>query len=61
MTGGRASTFRVLWELVKYRPGRFSFCLMIWTVVHGSPLFFGILIGRVFDRLAAGQPVAATA
>ena len=26
---------------------------MVWTLVHGSPLLFGILIGRVFDRLAA--------
>lgn len=61
MTAARVSTFRVLWELIKYRPGRFLFCMSMWTLVHGSPLVFGILIGQVFDRLAAGEPVAATA
>jgi ATP-binding cassette subfamily B protein len=55
------STFRILWELVKYRPGRFGFCLMMWTLVHGSPLLFGILIGQVFDRLAGEQAVMETA
>ncbi|MEX0698820.1 MAG: hypothetical protein WD354_03715, partial [Acidimicrobiia bacterium] len=61
MTATRVSTFRILWELIKYRPGRFLFCMSMWTLVHGSPLLFGILIGQVFDRLAAGQPVAETA
>jgi len=55
------STLGLVWELIKYRPGRFSFCLLMWTLVHGSPLIFGILIGQVFDRLAQGNPVAATA
>ncbi|MDP9494309.1 MAG: ABC transporter ATP-binding protein/permease [Actinomycetota bacterium] len=55
------STLRLVWELIRYRPGRFAFCLFMWTLVHGSPLLFGILIGLVFDRLAAGNPVAATA
>ncbi len=61
MTDARVSTFRILWELIKYRPGRFLFCMSMWTLVHGSPLLFGILIGQVFDRLAAGQPLAETA
>jgi ATP-binding cassette subfamily B protein/ATP-binding cassette subfamily C protein len=55
------STLRLVWELIRYRPGRFSFCLLMWTLVHGSPLLFGILIGMVFDRLAEGNPVARTA
>ena len=55
------STLRLVWELIRYRPGRFSFCLFMWTLVHGSPLVFGILIGLVFDRLAQGNPVATTA
>ncbi|HUP14965.1 MAG TPA: ABC transporter ATP-binding protein [Acidimicrobiia bacterium] len=61
MTATRVSTFRILWEMVKYRPGRFLFCMSMWTLVHGSPLLFGILIGQVFDRLAVGQPLAETA
>jgi ATP-binding cassette subfamily B protein/ATP-binding cassette subfamily C protein len=55
------STLRLVWELFRYRPGRFLICLFMWTLVHGSPLLFGILIGMVFDRLAEGNPVAATA
>ena len=55
------STFRLVWELIRYRPARFSFCLLMWTLVHGSPLLFGILIGMVFGRLAQGDPVADTA
>jgi ATP-binding cassette subfamily B protein/ATP-binding cassette subfamily C protein len=55
------STIRLLWELLKYRPGRFAFCLFMWTLVHGSPLLFGLFIGQVFDRLAQGGPISETA
>jgi len=55
------STLRLVWEVIRYRPGRFFFCLFMWTLVHGSPLAFGILIGLVFGRLAEGSPVAETA
>ena len=55
------STLRLVWEVIRYRPKRFFFCMFMWTLVHGSPLLFGILIGRVFDRLAAGGSVVATA
>jgi len=55
------SSLRLVWELIRYRPGRFSFCLLMWTLVHGSPLLFGILIGMVFGRLSEGNAVASTA
>lgn len=55
------STMRLLWEMIKYRPGRFGFCLFMWTLVHGSPLVFGLLIGQVFERLSEGGAVAHTA
>ncbi len=55
------STLRLVWEVIRYRPGRFLFCMFMWTLVHGSPLLFGILIGLVFDRLAEGSPVDETA
>jgi ABC-type multidrug transport system fused ATPase/permease subunit len=55
------STLRLVWEVIRYRPGRFFFCMFMWTLVHGSPLLFGILIGLVFDRLAEGSPVDETA
>jgi ABC-type multidrug transport system fused ATPase/permease subunit len=55
------STLRLVWEVIRYRPGRFLFCFLMWTIVHGLPLAFGILIGLVFDRLAQGSPVDETA
>jgi ATP-binding cassette, subfamily B, bacterial len=55
------STIRLVWEIIRYRPGRFLFCFIMWTLVHGSPLIFGILIAMTFDRLAQGVPVASTA
>ncbi len=55
------STLRLVWEVIKYRPGRFLFCFAMWTIVHGLPLAFGILIAMVFDRLAQGSPVDETA
>jgi ABC-type multidrug transport system fused ATPase/permease subunit len=55
------STIRLVWEVIRYRPLRFFYCMFMWTLVHGSPLLFGILIGEVFDRLAEGSPVAETA
>ncbi len=55
------STLRLVWEVIRYRPGRWFFCFVMWTFVHGLPLLFGILIGLVFDRLAEGSPVNETA
>ena len=55
------STLGLVWEVIRYRPGRWFFCFVMWTFVHGLPLLFGILIGLVFDRLAAGSPVDETA
>ena len=55
------STLRLVWEVIRYRPGRFFFCFAMWTIVHGLPLAFGILIGMVFDRLDQGSPVDETA
>ncbi len=55
------TTLGVIRELIRYRPGRFFFSFLMWTVTHGSPLLFGILIGAVFDRLAGDADLAATA
>jgi ATP-binding cassette, subfamily B, bacterial len=50
----RYGTFRVAWEMIRYRPGRFAFSFMMWTLIHSSPLAFGLLIGATFDRLSEG-------
>jgi ABC-type multidrug transport system fused ATPase/permease subunit len=55
------NALEVVWALVRYRPARFFFCFVMWGLVHGSPLLFGVLIGAVFDRLAGGAELAATA
>lgn len=55
------STMRLVWEVIKYRPARFFYCMVMWTLVHGTPLLFGIFIGMTFERLSQGQPVASTA
>ena len=55
------STLRLVWEVILYRPGRWFFCFVMWTFVHGLPLLFGILIGLVFERLSEGSPVDETA
>ncbi len=48
------STFRIGWELMRYRPALFGFCFFCWTLIHGAPLLSGLLIGRVFGALADG-------
>lgn len=49
------STLRVGWEMVRYRPVRFLFAFFLWTVIHGTPVFLGLAVGAVFDRLADGE------
>jgi len=48
-------TFRVGWEMIRYRPGRFLFAWVMWTVIHGTPVLLGLAIGAVFDRLTRGE------
>lgn len=52
---------QVVWQLIRYRPGRFVIAASIWFLIHTSPLLFGLFIGTAFDRLAAGSPIAETA
>lgn len=49
------STLRVGWEMIRYRPLRFFVAALMWTIIHGTPVFLGIAIGAVFDRLADGE------
>ena len=45
------STFRLGLELLRYRPGLFGFCFVCWTLIHGTPLLVGLLIGQIFATL----------
>ncbi|MGH8925939.1 MAG: ABC transporter ATP-binding protein [Acidimicrobiia bacterium] len=55
------STLEIIRDLIRYRTGRFWFCFSVWSLVHASPLLFGLLIGAVFDRLAGTADIAETA
>ncbi len=48
-------TFRLGWEMIRYRPGRFLVSFLLWTIIHGTPVALGIAIGQVFDRLTGGE------
>ncbi|MEM7326130.1 MAG: ABC transporter ATP-binding protein [Actinomycetota bacterium] len=60
--GGRKtaseSTFRLAIDLVRYRPGLFGYSFVCWTLIHLSPLLVGLLVGRAFDALTAGEAAA---
>lgn len=49
------STLRLGWEMIRYRPFRFFAAAVLWTMIHGTPVFLGIAVGIVFDRLAGGE------
>jgi ATP-binding cassette, subfamily B, bacterial len=49
--------FRLGWELIRYRPGRFAFAWVLWTLIHGMPVALGVAIGAVFDRLTGEEAV----
>ena len=49
------STLRLGWEMIRYRPVRFFFAAFLWTLIHGTPVFLGVAVGFVFDRLADGE------
>ncbi len=54
-------TFRLAVELVKYRPGLFFYSFGLWTLVHGIPIAFAVLIGEVFDRLTGDAAAVSSA
>ncbi len=55
------SAFRIVIELMRYRPRRFALSALLWSIMHGSPVIFGYLIGRIFDALTGDAPIASNA
>ncbi|MFP5333474.1 MAG: ABC transporter transmembrane domain-containing protein [Acidimicrobiia bacterium] len=49
------STLRLGWEMIHYRPWRFFAAALLWTLIHGTPVFLGIAVGAVFDSLSGGE------
>lgn len=52
------TAFRIVIELMRYRPRRFAVSALLWSIMHGSPVVFGYLIGRIFDELTGEATVA---
>ncbi len=50
------STLRLAWELIRYRPGLWSFSFVMWTLIHATPVILGVLVGRVFDAISGEAP-----
>ena len=55
------SAFQIVIELMRYRPRRFAISALLWSIMHGSPVIFGYLIGQIFDALTDGATVAGNA
>lgn len=56
----RVNIWRLAWELARYRPFLFGLNAVLWTIIHGSPLLFGVLVGLVFDRLTESAPAGSS-
>ena len=50
--------WRVGWRLATYRPWLFSWSMGVWVLFHALPLGVGLVLNRVFDRLAGPGPAA---
>ncbi len=53
------TSFQIVVELMRYRPKRFALSAALWSLMHGSPVVFGYLIGKIFDSLSGEATVAA--
>ncbi|NHZ70025.1 MAG: ATP-binding cassette domain-containing protein [Proteobacteria bacterium] len=58
MTRQRTPWFgRVLWELIRRQPIRYSFALFLWIAIWTMPILVGLIIARFFDLLVEGIEV----
>lgn len=52
------NSFRIVLEMVRYRPWKFAVSALLWSIMHGVPVAFGYLIGQVFDGLTGGATIS---
>ena len=45
------STVGLALAMLRYRPWFFGYNFVLWSLVHGTPLLAGLLVGRAFDAL----------
>jgi len=50
-------TFKLLWQMILYRPWTYLLNLLIWTLIYQTPLLPGPITKAFFDRLTNGAPV----
>ncbi len=50
-------SFRIVFEMLKYRPKKFAVSAVLWTTMHAVPVAFGYLVGQVFDGLTGGATI----
>ena len=58
MSARQASPLGVVRAATRPWPGLFWLNVLLWTLFHVLPVFYGIAVGWVFDALAAGDPNA---
>lgn len=45
-------TYKLIWELIKYRPGLYLGNCILWIMVHCSPIIPGLIAKEFFDTLS---------
>ena len=48
-----APTFKLLWALIRYRPGLYLFTAVLWILVEAAPLVPGLILQAFFNTLTA--------
>jgi ATP-binding cassette subfamily B protein len=49
---GDVKTFKLMWELIKYRPWLYLANCLIWIFIHVSPVIPGLIAKEFFDTLS---------
>ncbi|MBV9790596.1 MAG: ABC transporter ATP-binding protein, partial [Chloroflexi bacterium] len=44
-------TWQFMWHLIRYRPGLYARNALLWTLIHLSPLAFGVIAREFFNSL----------
>jgi len=45
---------RILWEIIRHQPVRYSFALALWVSIWSMQVLVGIIVARYFDALSTG-------
>ncbi|MCM1990937.1 ABC transporter ATP-binding protein [Oceanirhabdus seepicola] len=48
---GNIKIFKLIWELIKYRPILYLFNNIFWIIIHVTPIFMGLLLKYTFEYI----------